>query len=163
MNQTELVIRQATDSWDLYVTRINKLLATLTDEQLSKDIAPGRNSGTYLLGHLAAVNDAMLPLLGFGPLLRPGMDDLFIEKPDKAAELPAAPLVREYWKDTCKALCNHFSKMTVDGWLSRHNSVSEADFKKEPHRNKLNVLLNRTNHLSYHHGQLVLLGKVGSE
>jgi hypothetical protein len=28
---------------------------------------------------------------------------------------------------------------------------------KEPHRNKLNLLMNRTNHLSYHLGQLVLL------
>jgi uncharacterized damage-inducible protein DinB len=163
MNQTDLVIKQATDSWNLYITRINKLLDTLTDEQLSKDIAPGRNSGMYLLGHLAAVNDAMLPLLGFGPLLHPEMEDIFVEKPDKAVELPASQTIREYWKQTCEALSNHFSKMTVDGWLSRHNSISETDFQKEPHRNKLNVLLNRTNHLSYHHGQLVLLGSAGSE
>lgn len=39
----------------------------------------------------------------------------------------------------------------------KHSAVSEEDFAKEPHRNKLNLLLNRTNHLSYHHGQLVFL------
>jgi hypothetical protein len=42
-------------------------------------------------------------------------------------------------------------------WFERHTSVSEEDFLKEPHRNKLNVLLNRTNHQSYHFGQMILL------
>jgi hypothetical protein len=30
---------------------------------------------------------------------------------------------------------------------------------KEPHRNRLNVLLGRMNHLSFHRGQLILLTK----
>jgi hypothetical protein len=42
-------------------------------------------------------------------------------------------------------------------WFNRHTVVSEADFEKEPHRNKLNLLINRTNHLSYHLGQLIYL------
>jgi uncharacterized damage-inducible protein DinB len=163
MNQTDLAVKQATDSWTMYVTRLNKLVDGLSDGQLSEEIAPGRNSGKYLLGHLAAVNDAMLPLFGFGPLLRPEMEDTFLEKPDKAVEQPPVSIVREYWKQTCQALATQFAKMTADDWFGRHNSVSEADFKKEPHRNKLNVLLNRTNHLSYHHGQLMLLKKGGSD
>jgi len=36
-------------------------------------------------------------------------------------------------------------------------AVSDEDFSKEPHRNKLNVIINRTNHMSYHLGQLILL------
>jgi hypothetical protein len=35
--------------------------------------------------------------------------------------------------------------------------ISEQDFAKEPMRNKLNVLINRTNHLAYHYGQLRLI------
>ena len=42
-------------------------------------------------------------------------------------------------------------------WFTRHANISEADFPKEPHRNRLNVLLSRTSHLAYHRGQLVLL------
>jgi hypothetical protein len=47
--------------------------------------------------------------------------------------------------------------MTADAWLSRHESMTDADFEKDPARNKLSVLLNRTNHLSFHFGQLRLL------
>ena len=42
-------------------------------------------------------------------------------------------------------------------WFTRHANITEADFPKEPHRNRLNVLLSRTNHLAYHRGQMVLL------
>ena len=37
------------------------------------------------------------------------------------------------------------------------NNATDEDFAKEPARNKLSVLLNRTNHLAYHLGQLRLL------
>ena len=36
-------------------------------------------------------------------------------------------------------------------------SVSEADFAREPHRNRYNVLLNRMGHLAEHMGQAVLV------
>jgi len=47
--------------------------------------------------------------------------------------------------------------MTSEDWLSRHTSVSEEDFAADPLRNKLNVLIGRTNHESYHLGQANLL------
>jgi hypothetical protein len=36
-------------------------------------------------------------------------------------------------------------------------TVSPEDFAKEPHRNRLNVLISRTNHMANHIGQLLLL------
>ena len=42
-------------------------------------------------------------------------------------------------------------------WFTRHANFSEADFPKVPHRNRLNVVISRTNHLAYHRGQLVLI------
>jgi hypothetical protein len=56
-------------------------------------------------------------------------------------------------------LAENFAKLTTDAWFERHNSVSAGDFEKERHRNKLNIIINRTNHLSYHNGQLVFLKK----
>jgi hypothetical protein len=47
--------------------------------------------------------------------------------------------------------------MKPQDWLGRHTAVSEEDFQKEKHRNKLNVLISRTNHAGYHLGQLVYL------
>jgi hypothetical protein len=40
---------------------------------------------------------------------------------------------------------------------SAHVYFSFADFEQEPHRNKLNMLLNWTGHLAYHFGQVALL------
>ena len=38
----------------------------------------------YLLGHLTAVHDAMIPLLRVGERLYPELADVFIKKPDRA-------------------------------------------------------------------------------
>ena len=39
-------------------------------------------------------------------------------------------------------------KMEPEAWFARHESMTDADFEKDPTRNKLAVLVNRTNHLS---------------
>jgi hypothetical protein len=54
-------------------------------------------------------------------------------------------------------LASQFEKMTAAEWFTRHQAVSEEDFKKEPHRNKLNLVINRTNHLSGHYAQMIFL------
>jgi hypothetical protein len=63
-------------AWSLHLKRFNALLDELGDDALAKQTAPGRNTGTYLLGHLVAVHDGMYSLLGFGPRLYPDYDDV---------------------------------------------------------------------------------------
>lgn len=160
MTQQQLVVKMALDAWNTYIARADKLFSSLSDEDLQKEIAPGRNSGVYLLGHLAAVHDAMLPLYGIGNTLRTGMDEIFIKNPDKSGLVkPSIAELRTYWSEVNKKLAEHFEKYSVEQWLDKHTAVSDEDFQKEPHRNKLNVLLNRTNHLANHYGQLLLLKK----
>ena len=56
--------------------------------------------------------------------------------------------------------CDHYArhgKMMPDDWFSRHTAMTDEDFEKEPGRNKLSVVINRTNHMAYHLGQLVLV------
>ncbi len=77
MNQQELIIKMALDAWNIYVSRTDKLFNELTDEQLASEVAPGRNTGIYLLGHLAAVHDAMLPLFSLGERLYPQLEEIF--------------------------------------------------------------------------------------
>jgi hypothetical protein len=60
-------------------------------------------------------------------------------------------------------LSEHFSKLSFTEWFQKHNAVSETDFAKEPHRNKLNIVINRTNHLANHLGQLLLLKTSATE
>ena len=158
--QQQLFVKMALDAWYIQVDRTNKLFNSLSDDQLKQEVAPGRNSGVYLLGHLAAVHDALFPLLGVGEKLYPQLDEIFIKNPDKSGlTKPEAKELRQYWTEVNKKLEKYFNSLTIDEWFQRHMAVSEADFEKEPHRNKLNVLLNRTAHLANHLGQLTFLKK----
>lgn len=158
--EKQISVKTVLDSWNARVKETNALLDNLTDEQLQKEIAPGKNRGTYLLGHLAAVNDKMLPLLDFEKQQYTHLDETFLSKPDKAvADMPSVHDLRTYWKNSTEKLAAHFNKLSADDWFQKHTSVSAEDFAKEPHRNKLNVVLGRTGHLAYHLGQMTLLKK----
>jgi DinB superfamily len=140
--------------------RAGDLFDSLTDEQLQNEVAPGRNRGVYLLGHLVAVHDGMLPLLGFREQLYPELTVPFISEPDNASKkIPLIKDLRIYWKQINTALAEHFSSLQSDEWFQKHTAVSDENFIKESHRNNLNIIINRTNHLSYHLGQLAFLKK----
>src|SRR3954464_250761 len=157
-NQKQLLIKSVLDSWKAKIKEASTLIDSLTDEQLQKEIAPNKNRGTYLLGHLAAVHDQMLPILNFGKQQYESLNEPFLDKPDKAvSDFPKTSELRTYWKNANAKLDAHLSKLTPDEWFEKHASISAEDFAKEPHRNRLNVLLNRTTHLTYHVGQLALL------
>jgi hypothetical protein len=158
--QQELFIKMVLDAWYLQIKRSDDVFNSLSDEQLLQEVSPGRNRGVYLLGHLTAVHDRMLPLLGLSEQLYPQLYDLFVLNPDKAiAKIPASSKLRQFWNKVNTTLAEHFSRTTPEAWLQKHASVSEEDFAKEPHRNKLNLVINRTNHLSTHLGQLIFLKK----
>ena len=153
-------IKMALSAWETYNDRVNKLINTLTDQQLLADTSPDRNSGIYLFGHLIAISDGLFPILGFGERLYPQLDKIFLENPDKSGfELPSINDLKEYWKIVNTRLTGHINQMPDNEWFSRHTKVSEADFANEPHRNKLNIIINRTNHTSYHLGQMAYLEK----
>jgi len=156
--QSNLLVRMTLMAWDAQNNYLNKLISSLTDEQLAKEIAPGKNTGVYLLGHLIAVSDGMLPLLGFGDRLFPEMEEVFIKNPDKSGQVfLSVPELKQRLEEVNSKLNSHFTSAEVNGWLSRHEAVSSEDFAKEPHRNKLNVVINRTGHMAYHIGQLRLI------
>lgn len=158
MTQTEIAINMVLDRWNGSIVNLNKILNELTDEQLQKEVAPNKNRGTYLLGHLIAVHDDMLPLLGMGEKLYPELYEPFIKQADKVAtQTPAAAELRAIWAAQNEVLQVKFAKTTTDEWFLKHTAVSEADFLKEPHRNRLNIIITRTSHLQYHSGQIALL------
>jgi hypothetical protein len=158
--QKELFIKIALDAWNTQVKRADSLFDLLTDEQLKNEVAPNRNRGIYLLGHLTAVHDRMLPLLYFEERLYPQFDNVFLLNPDKSKfEMPAIKYIRKNWKEVNARLDKHFNHLKPDEWFQKHSSVSDEDFAKEPHRNRLGVLVNRTNHLAYHLGQFAFLKK----
>jgi DinB superfamily len=158
MTPTALFIKMVIDRWNGSIVNFNKHLDALTDEQLQKEIVPGKNRGIYLLGHLVAVHDDMLPLLDLGAKLFPELQAPFIQLADKTAtEIPSASELRALWNKQCELLQEKFEQLTAAQWFEKHTSVTEEDFAKEPHRNKLNIIITRTSHLQYHTGQLALL------
>lgn len=158
--QQALFVKMALDAWNIQSSRTDKFIQSLSDQTLTEETAPDRNTGTYLLGHLTAVHDAMIPLLGLGEKLYPQLETIFLKNPDKSGlEKPAIGDLRLYWNTVQVTLVNYFNQLTAEDWFKKHATISHEDFLKEPHRNKLSVLINRTNHLAYHLGQLAYLKK----
>lgn len=158
MDTTQIALKMVFDRWYASITNCDKLLQSLTDAQLMQEIAPGKNRGVYLLGHLIAVHDDMLILLDMGEKLYPEWHQAFIASPDKAVnDLPAVSELRAAWSNQCAVMKQKLDAVAPAGWFEKHTAVSAADFEKEPHRNKLNIIITRTSHLQYHMGQLVLL------
>ena len=155
---TTFIIKQAIESWNTQLRQFNRVLNELTDESLMKQISPNRNRGIYILGHMIAVHDRMMPLLGFGEVKYPQLDGQFLKNADDPnAEFPSISELRKCWKDVNETLAGHYNTLSSEEWLQKHNAVSAEDFAKEPHRNRLNILFSRTNHLSSHYGQIVFL------
>ena len=159
MSQTQIVINTALHSWNQWLGRADKIFSSISDEAMLMEIIPGKNRPIYIFGHLITIHDAMISQLRLGENSFSRYRSLFIEQPDRAAELPPIEELRAAWKQTNDALARYFAELPAEAWLDRHASVSEEDFAKEPHRNRLAILLSRTAHLSYHIGQLVLIPK----
>ncbi len=159
-SSNDLFVTVALKAWKQNVDRGTKFFSGLTEEQLLKEVAPGKNRLIYLWGHLTAINDAMIPLLGFGERLHPELDATFITAPDKSLpQIPSGAEVKRCWDEINDKLQQGFNSLPTEQWLERHTAVSEEDFAREPHRNRFAILLGRTNHLAYHFAQAVLATK----
>src|SRR6266704_3599662 len=149
MSTENSLIDAALRGWKSNVERVDKLFGTLSPEQLDQQVTPGKNRLIYLWGHLAAVNDGLLPLLGIGERLHPELDEMFITKPDRSVELTeTSQSLKSAWDKINQRLWEGFSKFSP--------AVSEEEFKREPNRSNFTVLLGRTAHMSYHVGQAML-------
>ena len=160
MSSSAIAIKNATDLWLKQISRVSAIFEAATDAQLETEIAPGRNSGYYLLGHLTAVHDAMLPLLRISDRLYPELEEPFIKNPDRSGVAkPDLATVRNQWTTVTAALNKGMAALSFDEWMERHASISAEDFTKEPHRNRFSVLLSRIAHLTEHIGQLLWINK----
>jgi hypothetical protein len=161
MGVENLMVRNALGSWKQWVGQIDKAIGALGDEEMQREVAPGRNRVYYLLGHLTAVHDRMFSTLRIGERLHSELDDEFIVKADKTDlddEVPAGEL-RKAWREVNDTLTAAMEKLSAPEWLERHDSVSAEDFAKEPWRNRMAVLLSRTTHAAMHEGQMRLVAK----
>jgi hypothetical protein len=95
MGREDLMVRNAVRSWKQVVRQVDKTIGAFGDEELQREVAPGRNRVYYLLGHLTAVHDRMFSTVRIGERLPPELDVAFIVKADKRDlddEVPAGEL-----------------------------------------------------------------------
>ena len=157
MTTEKLLIDSALRGWKANVERAEKLFGDLSSKQLEQEVAPGKNRLIYLWGHLAAVNDRLLPLLGIGERLHPEFDGMFISNPDKSVPLTVSKQsLKAAWQEINEKLWEGFAKFSESDWTQRHTAVLAEDFEREPHRNRFSALIGRTAHLAYHLRQAAL-------
>src|SRR6187549_3692960 len=109
MTRTDTIVKMVLDRWDACIKNADTLINSLADETLQKEIAPGKNRGIYLLGHLIAVHDEMLQLLDMGEKQYPELYEPFIKSPDKSTpQLPSIPELRSFWTKQCEVLKQKF-------------------------------------------------------
>ncbi len=160
MTTEELIVAAAVQAWKQQLERAETFFSGLSESQLQQEVAPGKNRLIYLWGHLIAVHDAMLPLLGVGPRLHPELDAAFLKGADRTIEpLPSAADLKRLWDEVHARLVPAIAAFTASDWAQKHAIVSEEDFAKNPLRNRLSILLSRTAHVAYHLGQVVLAPK----
>src|SRR5260370_12810706 len=95
MTNEELYLAVALNGWKGNIERADKIFSGLSDEEVLKEIAPGKNRLIYLWGHLTATHDSILPLLCIGHPLHPEFDVAFISNPDKTqAGIPTVSIGR---------------------------------------------------------------------
>lgn len=160
MTPEQSIVGTAVSAWKTQLERANKLFSSLDDAQLRKEVAPGKNRLVYLWGHLIAVHDTMLPLLGLGERLHPELDGPFITQADRTTDqLPSAAELKRFWDEVNDRLLAGFNSFAATDWAQKHTVVSDQDFAANPLRNRLAVLLSRTSHVAYHLGQAQLAPK----
>lgn len=158
MSVDQALIDSSIRNWNIHIERGTKAFDRMTEEQLQLEVSPGRNRVIYILGHLIAIHDALLPLLRISDRLYPELDRPFVSNPDRAVEsgLTGNDLKLK-WNEVNRALEIGFAGISPKDWTTRHNAVSVEDFEKEPHRHRFSVFLSRSAHLAMHLGQIRLV------
>lgn len=141
--------------WSTYNKRMEKVMETISTEDLNTPIVAAGNSPSWLLGHLVDTDDRLLELFGIRERLFPELSTIYHHErgTNQTGHLTREELTKK-WKAIRTELDRAFDTWGEREWLGRHTAVSEDDFAKEPHRNKLNVMLSRVSHKASHLGQI---------
>jgi len=127
-----LYTNTALRAWKLVIAQLDQMFSSMSDDELQREVAPGRNRVFYLMGHLTAVHDRV------------------------TSDRVAPEAVRRAWSEVNARLTAAMAALPPEEWLKKHNAVSDEDFAKAPLRNRLSVLQTRTTHAGFHAGQIRL-------
>src|SRR5258705_12143114 len=149
-------------AWKLVITQLDQMFSSMNDEELRREVAPGRNRVFYLMGHLTAIHDRLLPMLSLGERLHPVLDDDFLTNADRVTADRVAPeAVRLAWSEVNARLTAAMAALTPEDWLKKHNAISDEDFANNSLRNRLSLMSTTTTHAGFRTGQIKLTSPTG--
>jgi hypothetical protein len=157
MEKDKIIIDQLLGQWDSTIEKITQQFDALATWAIDEEVAPGRNTVLFIIGHLAVFQDRMIEAMELGERFFPELDEFFANPQNTQTLYPGFIELREKWITVSQYLAKAFRKLNIDDWLSKHHYVSESDFLREPHRNKLAILISRYAHIYSHMGQLRLV------
>lgn len=158
IREQDLFIATILKNWHLQVRRGKALLDSITEDEIMKEVAHGKNRGIYIVGHIVAYHDLLGEILGYGKRKYPPLQTIFIETADKSGlEMPSYAEIKVLYEDLHKNIAEQLEDYPIEQWYQKHEAMTDDDFEKDPSRNKLNVLVSCISHLAYHLGQLRLL------
>lgn len=156
--EKEVFVEMVLAAWNKYLEQLDDFFDDLPDDDFDLEVYPGKNRVRYIIGHLTAVNDGILALLGSREPLYPELADEFLIKSYRSGNSEHSIYdLRIYWRNVNRTLTTYFSTMPLSEWFEKNANISDEDFLRDPHCNKLNIVLTKTHHLVYHLGQLTLL------
>jgi hypothetical protein len=157
MSSDTTIINQLLTQWNKDVSAMTQVFENLGAARAYTEVAQGRNTVIYLLGHMVAVHDRLIEALDAGERTHTQLDEPFLKEADRKTGYPDYDRLLSDWKEVNIRVSGIFAQQSVSDWLGRHHYVSESDFAKEPHRNRLAILVSRLTHMSTHLGQLKLI------
>ncbi len=134
----------------------------LTDEELKMEIAPGKNHGVWLLGHLIASDDDFSVFMQKGDLLYPEYYEMFGQgsKLQPVENYPPIPLLREQWKKVVEKNKKIYAELQDEELEEPHGRMKDPE--KDFFKTKQRIIIFWQLHQMYHAGQLgVLVTKAG--
>jgi hypothetical protein len=72
-----IISRQFYEQWKITSGWISENLDDLSDDDLKHELAPGKNHGVWILGHLIQCEDELSKFLGLGDYIYPENEQLF--------------------------------------------------------------------------------------
>jgi hypothetical protein len=154
--------KQFAAQFDAMADWVSGNIDPLTDEELKMEIAPGKNHGVWLLGHLITSDDDFSVYMGKSPLLYPEYYKLFGQgsKLQPVENYPSIPLLREQWKNVVEKNKKIYAELTDEELEEFHAKAKDPE--KDYFKTKQRIVIFWQLHQMYHAGQLgVLVTKAG--
>jgi hypothetical protein len=141
------------DQWTIMTNWISNTLKQLSDDDLANHIAPQRNHGIWILGHLIFSEDELAVYLGKDNFLFPEYETLFgMGTPLlPVQQYPPAQVLREQWAQVVARNRQVLANVSDAEWNEPHTRIGSQDplddFFKTKGRTWAIWILHQTLHL----------------